>query len=81
MVKRYVFKLFASVGPGGSFASLIEQVCTSVYPRAYTVGDDDDLETVADREIARLKKDFIDELFEVQEKFDEEYNNGEGDKE
>ena len=71
MVKRYVFKLFASVGPGGSWASLIEQVCTSVYPRAYTVGDEEDLETFIDKDIKALREEFVAEMFEVKEEFDE----------
>ena len=49
MVKRYVFKFFASVGPGGSWASLIEQMCTAIYPAAYTVGDEADMESAIDR--------------------------------
>ena len=48
MVKRYVFKFFASVGPGGSWASLLEQVCTSIYPAAYNVGDEEDMEDMED---------------------------------
>lgn len=49
MVKRYVFKFFASIGPGGSWSALLEQVCTSIYPAAYNVGDDDDLESALDK--------------------------------
>lgn len=49
MVKRYVFKFFASVGPGGSWASLLEQVCTSIYPAAYDVGNEEDVESAIDK--------------------------------
>lgn len=69
MVKRYIFKLFASVGPGGSWASLVEQVCTNVYPKAYTVGDEEEIETVIDKEIKKLREEFIGEMFEVKEEF------------
>lgn len=71
MVKRYVFKFFASIGPGGSWASLIEQMCTAIYSEAYKVGDDDDLESKIDGDIRELREEFINELFEVQEEFDE----------
>ena len=63
MPKRYIFKLFASAGPGGSWASLTEQVCTAVYPKAYTIGDEDDVETIIDKEIKQLREDFVGEMF------------------
>jgi len=69
MPKRYIFKLFASVGPGGSWASIVEQVSTSVFPRAYDVGNEDEIETVIDREIKKLREEFVGEMFEVKEEF------------
>ena len=43
--KRYVFKFFASIGPGGSWASLMEQICTNSYPAAYNIGDEEQIES------------------------------------
>jgi hypothetical protein len=70
MVKRYVFKFFASVGPGGSWASLIEQMCTAIYAPAYDVGNEEDLESAIDRQIKELREEFVNEMFEIQEEFD-----------
>lgn len=69
MVKRYVFKFFASVGPGGSWASLIEQVCTSIYPSAYDIGNEDDMESAVDRQIKELREEFVNEMFEIKDEF------------
>ena len=74
MVKRYVFKFFASVGPGGSWASLIEQMCTAIYASAYNVGDEEDMESAIDKQIKELREEFVNEMFEIKEEFEEGAN-------
>lgn len=44
-------------------------MCTSIYPHAYTVGDEDEIETVIDKEIKKLREEFVAEMFEVKEEF------------
>jgi len=51
MSQRYVFKFFGSVGPGGAFSSLTEQICTSIFPMAYKVGDEESVETEIDKQL------------------------------
>lgn len=71
MPKRYVFKFFASVGPGGSFASTVEQICTSVYASAYTVGDEDDMESAVDKQLKEMREEFVNALFDIKDEFKE----------
>ena len=55
MSSRYVFKFFGSIGPGGAFSSLTEQVCTSIFPQAYKIGDDDDIESNMDKKLKQVR--------------------------
>ena len=36
---RTVFKIFGSLGPGGSFVTLMEKLCKRAFGEAYELGD------------------------------------------
>ena len=57
--KRYVFKLIASLGPGGAWASLVEQMCTNSYDRAYNFGDEKYTDREIEKDVKKLKINFI----------------------
>lgn len=80
MSHRYVFKFFASIGPGGAFSSLTEQVCTSIFPQAYKIGDDEDIESPIDKNLKVLRQEYIGELFQIKNKFERAINSGDEDK-
>ena len=70
MSSRYVFKFFGSIGPGGAFSSLTEQICTSIFPQAYKIGDDEEFESDMDRKLKELRQEYINELFNIKNKFE-----------
>ena len=70
MSQRYVFKFFGSVGPGGAFSSLTEQICTSIFPMAYKVGDEESVETEIDKQLKTVRGEFINEIFQMKNKFE-----------
>lgn len=80
MSHRYVFKFFASIGPGGAFSSLTEQVCTSIFPQAYKIGDEEDIESPIDKNLKVLRQEYIGELFQIKNKFERAINSGDDDK-
>ena len=49
MALRSVFKFFGSIGPGGTFSTLAEKICTIVYPLAYKFGDPEQMESEIDK--------------------------------
>lgn len=49
-------------------------MCTAIYPAAYTVGDEADVESAIDKQIKELREEFVNEMFDVQEEFDEGVN-------
>lgn len=70
MSHRYVFKFFASIGPGGAFSSLTEQVCTSIFPQAYKIGDEEEMESNMDKKLKEVRQEYITELFQIKNKFE-----------
>lgn len=76
MSARYVFKFFASIGPGGAFSSLTEQVCTSVFAQAYKIGDPEDLESKIDKDLKEVREQYILELFKQKNKFERKTKSG-----
>ena len=69
MATRYVFKFWGSIGPAGSLVGLTEKLCTSIYYHAYNYGDPADLETQIDRDLRKVREDYIQELFQFKNKF------------
>ena len=49
MALRSVFKFFGSIGPGGTFSTLAEKICTSGYPLSYKYGDPEQIESEIDK--------------------------------
>jgi len=69
MATRYVFKFFGSIGPAGSLIALTEKICTSIYPHAYNFGDPEQMESQIDKELRKVREDYILELFKFRNKF------------
>ena len=69
MANRSVFKIFGSFGPAGALVSLTEKICTNIYPAAYKFGDPDDMESEIDKDIKKVREEYIMELFKVKNKF------------
>ena len=70
MALRSVFKFFGSIGPGGTFSTLAEKICTSVYPLAYKYGDPEQMESEIDKKIKKLREEYVLELFKQKNKFE-----------
>ena len=79
MSSRYVFKFFGSVGPGGAFSSLTEQICTSIFPLAYKIGDEEEMESNMDKRLKELRQEYIGELFNIKNKFERKINSNDED--
>jgi len=69
MATRFVFKFFGSIGPAGSLVGLTEKICTSIYPHAYNFGDPALLESQIDKDLKKMREDYILELFKFKNKF------------
>jgi len=69
MATRFVFKFFGSFGPAGSLVGLTEKVCTAVYPKAYNFGDPTQMESAIDKDLKKLREEYILELFQFKNKF------------
>ena len=69
MASRHVFKFFGSVGPAGAFVSLIEKICTAIYPNAYHFGDPEQMESQIDKDMKKVREEYILELFKFKNKF------------
>ena len=69
MATRFVFKLFASIGPAGALVGLTEKICTALYPHAYDLGDESHTETKVDKDIKKVREDYINQLFNMRNKF------------
>ena len=80
MATRNIFKFFGSLGPAGSLVSLTEKVCSYWYPHAYEFGDENQIESNTDKEIRKMKENYIGELFKFKNKFTKQCNQGEDDK-
>ena len=70
MAKRSVFKFFGSLGPGGAFVALTEKVIRVFMNEAYDLGDEDTFKAAEEAEIAKLRHEFVNELFDFKSTFD-----------
>ncbi len=55
MSTRTVFKIFASMGPGGSFTALSEKLFRRVFNEAYTLGDEGTFITSEESQVKALR--------------------------
>lgn len=46
MSSRTVFKIFGSLGPGGSVITLLEKLCARIFHDAYELGDPNEMKLV-----------------------------------
>jgi hypothetical protein len=69
MATRNVFKFFGSIGPAGSLVSLTEKICSSWYPHAYNFGDDTQIESQIDKDLRKVREDYIKEIFQQRNRF------------
>lgn len=51
MTSRTVFKIFGSLGPGGSLVILMEKICRRFFNEAYELGDPDQFMALEDKTI------------------------------
>lgn len=70
MAKRSVFKFFGSLGPGGAFVALTEKCIRRFFNEAYDLGDDDVFRAPEEDQIAKLRSDFVNELFNFKGTFE-----------
>jgi len=69
MATRFVFKFFGSLGPAGALVGLTEKVCTAIYPHAYNFGDPSQMESQIDKDLRDLRSQYVNELFQIKNKF------------
>lgn len=70
MSHRYIVKIFASLGPGAAIVSLTEQVCVSIFPRAYKLGEPEEMESAIDKDLKKLREEYINEVFGYKPEFE-----------
>lgn len=69
MAQRSIFKIFGSLGPGGSFVTLTEKIIRRFFNEAYDLGDTDVFRAPEEAEILKLRQDYVNELFNMQGDF------------
>jgi hypothetical protein len=69
MATRFVFKFFGSIGPAGSMVGLVEKMCTALYPHAYQFGDESQVESQVDRDLKKIREQYINDIFKLKNKF------------
>jgi len=55
MTQRSVFKIFGSLGPGGTFVTLTEKIIRYVFNDAYDLKNDDEFRASEEVEIAKMR--------------------------
>lgn len=70
MTQRSVFKIFGSLGPGGTFVTLTEKIIRRFFNEAYDLGDDEEFVAPEESQIAKLRQDFVNELFGMKGAFE-----------
>jgi hypothetical protein len=63
MTGRTVFKIFGSLGPGGSVVTLMEKLCKRIFNEAYELGDPTEFKTKEEDEIKNARQDYVNDLF------------------
>jgi hypothetical protein len=72
MTSRTVFKIFGSLGPGGSIVSIMEKLCKRLFREAYDLGNPDQFQSAEEDSLKVVRKDFITELFNFKGSFERE---------
>ena len=66
MANRNVFKILASVGPGGCIVNFCEKICRSSFYEAYEQGDPRQAPSEAFKQkAAALREAFVKDLFDI----------------
>ena len=71
MSGRTVFKIFASLGPGGSVTALSEKLFKRFFTEAYELGDDGNFTTAEESQIKALRQDYCNDMFDYKGTFQE----------
>ena len=74
MTSRTVFKIFSSLGPGGSIVTWMEKLCRRLFPEAYDLGDPTVFKTSEEDQIRELRQEFVNELFNYKSTFERKSN-------
>ena len=70
MAQRTVFKFFGSFGPGGTFVTLAEKLMKRFFNEAYDIADANEFRAVEEKEIQKLRQDFVNDLFAMKGAFE-----------
>ena len=71
MSQRTVFKIFGSLGPGGSVITLLEKLCKVIFSEAYELGDPNEMKLVEEGQIKQARQDFVNQLFDFRSEFEQ----------
>ena len=74
MTGRTVFKIFGSLGPGGSVITLLEKVCARVFNEAYELGDEGEMQAEEETLIKTARQDYVNELFDFKSNYERRAN-------
>lgn len=66
---RSVFKIFGSLGPGGSVVTFMEKSCRRWFNLAYEIGDPKFHVTAEETRVRELRERFVNEIFEFKSEF------------
>jgi hypothetical protein len=72
MTTRSVFKIFGSLGPGGSIVSLMEKYCKWQFREAYDLGNPNQFSSMEDDKLKEARKEMIEALFKFRSTFERE---------
>jgi hypothetical protein len=70
MAQRTVFKFFGSFGPGGTFVTLAEKLMKRFFNEAYDIADINEFKTSEEKDIQKLRQEYVNELFALKGTFD-----------
>jgi len=70
MAQRTVFKFFGSFGPGGTFVTLAEKLMKRFFNEAYDIADINEFKTSEEKDIQKLRQEYVNELFAMKGNFD-----------
>lgn len=74
MAQRSVFKIFGSLGPGGTFVTLTEKIIRRFFNEAYELGSSDVFQAPEEAEIVKLRHEYVNELFNMKSDFERRAN-------
>ena len=72
MTSRSVFKIFGSLGPGGSIVSIMEKLCKRWFRDAYDLGNPNQFRSSEEDKLKMARKEMIEALFKFRSTFERE---------